>query len=408
MDGNLPYVYTPGIADVAQKINENPEYAFKSTIKKNSVAIVSDCSRVLGLGPIKPAAGLAVMEGKAVLFKKIADIDAFPICLDTTDEDEIVRTVCNIAPAFGGINLEDIASVGGKSFNVEDKCKKLIKTKENPIPICHDDQHGTAVVVLAAMKNALRIANKDIRSAKFVFIGCGSAGYACYDLFKKAKMNPNNADVFHKIMDKNNHAELVTNIYKNRDDFDLLNCKEKIVAEDSARKEKMTLLEAMNDADAVIGLSESKKDGNVISEEMIQVMNPETPIVFALANPYPEISYQKAKKAGAEIVATALSGTPNQVNDIISMPAIFRGALDVGATEISTNMLLAATEALRSSVPQVNDVNHIISLPGRVEAVAEMAYQVAIVAKRDNLIRNHEWDKDRYKDEVTKRIEPFW
>ncbi len=320
---DLSVQYTPGVAAPCLKIKENKEDVYRYTSKGNMVAIVTDGTAVLGLGDIGPEAGLPVMEGKAVLFKKFADVDAFPICLDTKDSDEIVETIVRIAPSFGGINLEDIAAP--RCFEIERKLKERLS-----IPVFHDDQHGTAIVLLAALINALKVVNKNIKDIRIVINGAGAAGSAIGDLLM-------NYGAKHVLF---------------CDRYGILN---EGNAQDEARKDLALrtnpenksgdLKDALKGADVFIGVS----IGNCVSEEMIKGMA-EDPIVFPMANPTPEIMPDLAKKAGARIIGTGRSDYPNQINNVLVFPGIFRGALDCRAKEISEKMKLAAAEAIASLV----------------------------------------------------------
>ena len=320
---DLSVQYTPGVAAPCLKIKEDKKNVYRYTSKGNMVAIVTDGTAVLGLGDIGPEAGLPVMEGKAVLFKKFADVDAFPICLDTKDSDEIVETIVRIAPSFGGINLEDIAAP--RCFGIERKLKERLS-----IPVFHDDQHGTAIVLLAALINALKVVNKKIEDVRIVINGAGAAGSAIGDLLM-------NYGAKHVLF---------------CDRYGILN---ETNAQDEARKDLAArtnpenrigdLKDALKGADVFIGVS----IGNCVSEEMIKDMAKD-PIVFPMANPTPEIMPDLARKAGARIVGTGRSDYPNQINNVLVFPGIFRGALDCRAKEISEKMKLAAAEAIASLV----------------------------------------------------------
>jgi len=320
---DLSVQYTPGVAAPCLKIKEDKQNVYRYTSKGNMVAIVTDGTAVLGLGDIGPEAGLPVMEGKAVLFKKFANVDAFPICLDTKDSDEIVETIVRIAPSFGGINLEDIAAP--RCFEIERKLKERLS-----IPVFHDDQHGTAIVLLAALINALKVVNKKIEDVRIVINGAGAAGSAIGDLLM-------NYGAKHVLF---------------CDRYGILN---ETNAQDEARKDLASrtnpenrtgdLKDALKGADVFIGVS----IGNCVSEEMIKDMAKD-PIVFPMANPTPEIMPDLARKAGARIVGTGRSDYPNQINNVLVFPGIFRGALDCRAKEISEKMKLAAAEAIASLV----------------------------------------------------------
>ena len=323
---DLSLAYTPGVAAVSLLVAKNKEAMFTHTIKANSVAVVSDGSAVLGLGNIGPEGAMPVMEGKALLFKELAGVDAYPICLATQDEDEIVRTVKNIAVGFGGVNLEDISAP--RCFSIEEKLKK-----ELDIPVFHDDQHGTAIVVLAALINALRLAKKDIRKIKIVINGAGAAAMACANLLVKAGLSGKNMimldtkGILHKGRPDMNH-------YKN-----------KMALISNQEERKGGLEKAVIGADVFIGVS----SGNVLTKEMVEKMA-DKPIVFAMANPDPEISFDEAKNSGIFIFGTGRSDHPNQINNALAFPGIFRGALDARAMAITDKMKLAAAQAIANLV----------------------------------------------------------
>ncbi|MDP4805250.1 MAG: NAD-dependent malic enzyme [Candidatus Nanopelagicales bacterium] len=320
---DLARAYTPGVARVCMAIYENPEDARNLTIKRNSVAVVTDGSAVLGLGDIGPQAAMPVMEGKAALFKKFADVDAWPICLDTKDVDEIVRTVQLIAPGFGGINLEDIAAP--RCFEIERRLRELLD-----IPVFHDDQHGTAVVVLAALINALRLVKKNAEDLRVVMIGAGAAGVAVSRLLMKSGVQ----DI---ILFDSKGA-----IFKGRSNLD----EERTALAEitNPRGHTGTIAEALVDADVFIGLSQP----NLITGDDISRMAPDS-IVFALANPEPEIDPVEAAKY-ARVVATGRSDYPNQINNVLAFPGIFRGILDGGSHKITDEALIAAARAIASVV----------------------------------------------------------
>jgi malate dehydrogenase (oxaloacetate-decarboxylating) len=327
---DLATVYSPGVAEPCRAIHKDPELAYEYTIKGNMVAVVTDGTAVLGLGDIGPLAALPVMEGKAMLFKKFANIDAFPICLDTTDTDEIVRTIRLISPVFGGINLEDIAAP--RSFEIEERLQDL------GIPVFHDDQHGTAIVVMAALINAAKVVGKDINDLKIVINGAGAAGIAIAKLLKGVGLqNPaisvreiilcDTKGIIHSGREDLNEAKRLSLTYANPND----------IAGD--------LREGMRGADVFIGVSVA----NLLTSEDIQLMASKA-IVFALANPTPEIMPDEAIKGGAAIVGTGRSDLPNQVNNVLGFPGVFRGALDARAKTISTPMKLAAALAIAECV----------------------------------------------------------
>ena len=320
----LSLAYTPGVAEACLAIKENKEESYNLTARNNMVAVITDGTAILGLGDIGPEAGMPVMEGKCALFKAYGDVNAVPICLDTKDTEEIIKTIKYLQPSFGGINLEDIAAP--RCFEIENRLKE-----ELSIPVFHDDQHGTAVVVGAALINALKIVKKDIKDIKIVINGPGAAGTAIGKYLLKMGVR----DVVwvdeHGIVDRyrtysnNNLKELST-----------LSNNDNLVG---------TLKEAIYQRDVFIGVSV----GNVLSKELVKTMANDA-IVFALANPIPEISYQDAKEAGARIVGTGSSKNPNQINNVLVFPGIFKGALDVRARQINTEMMIAASIGIASSV----------------------------------------------------------
>lgn len=323
---DLSLAYTPGVAEPCKVIAEDEEAAYKYTIKANTIAVVSDGSAVLGLGNIGPYAAMPVMEGKSVLFKEFGDVNAFPICLATQDTEEIIKTVVNIAPAFGGINLEDISAP--RCFEIESRLNELLD-----IPVFHDDQHGTAIVVLAGIINALKLTGKDKEKCKVVMNGAGSAGVAIAKLlltygFKNIIMC-NTSGILCKESPRLNwmHESML----------------------DTLNPEKITggLKEAMVGADIFIGVS----GPNTVTAEMVESMNDDS-IIFAMANPVPEIMPDVAKAAGARIVGTGRSDFPNQVNNVVAFPGIFKGALEGRASHITEKMKLAAAEAIASLVPE--------------------------------------------------------
>lgn len=316
----LSTAYTPGVAEPCREIAKDIRKVYDYTRKGNLVAVVTDGSAVLGLGNIGPEAGMPVMEGKCVLFKNFAGIDAFPICLDTNDVDEIVNTVKNIAPTFGGINLEDISAP--RCFEIEKRLQD-----ELDIPVFHDDQHGTAIVVSAGILNALRVAGKDIKSVKIVINGAGSAGIAIC----KMLMNIGAEDV-----------TLVDRVGVICEGMQGLNSEQiKMSKVTNRRKATGRLEDVMRGADVFIGVSAP----NVVSQEMVESMNSDA-IVFAMANPVPEIMPDLAKAAGARVVGTGRSDFPNQINNVLAFPGIFRGALDAMAGSITEEMKVAACKAL--------------------------------------------------------------
>ena len=351
---DLSMAYTPGVARVCRAINQEPERAFNLTIKRNMVAVVSDGTAVLGLGDIGPKAAMPVMEGKAMLFKEFAKVDAFPICLDTKDTDEIVETVKNIAPAFGGINLEDISAP--RCFEIEERLKK-----ELDIPVFHDDQHGTAVVTLAALINALKIVGKKIEDLRIVVSGIGAAGVACAKIMMAAGAT--------NIVGCDSKGI----VHEGREG---LNTSKQWFAEHTNPEGRTgDLTDAVKGADLFVGLSVP----GVLTVEHLQSMN-EDPIVFAMANPDPEIRPEEAF-GHARIIATGRSDYPNQINNVLCFPGIFRGALDVRAREIDEAMKLAAAKAIAGVIPEKDlSEDYIIPsvfdervAPAVAEAVAETA-----------------------------------
>ncbi len=322
---DLSMAYTPGVARVCRAIAEDPERAFNLTIKRNTVAVVSDGTAVLGLGDIGPRAAMPVMEGKAMLFKEFAGVDAFPVCLDTKDTDEIVETVKRIAPGFGGINLEDISAP--RCFEIEERLKRDLD-----IPVFHDDQHGTAVVVLAALINSLKIVGKKMEDLKVVVNGIGAAGVACARILFAAGVR--------NIIGCDSRGI----VHKGREG---LNASKRWFAEHANPGGRVGgLAEAVRGADLFLGLSVS----GVLSAEHLDSMAGD-PIIFAMANPVPEIMPELAS-GRARIMATGRSDYPNQINNVLCFPGIFRGALDVRAREIGEEMKLAAAEAIAAVIPE--------------------------------------------------------
>jgi malate dehydrogenase (oxaloacetate-decarboxylating) len=331
---DLARAYTPGVAGVCRAIEKDRDLAYRYTLKRNTVAIVTDGSAVLGLGNIGGYAAIPVMEGKAILFKKFAGIDAFPICFENFHAG-FVDEVRNIAPVFGGINLEDIAAP--KCFEVEEALQDI------GIPVMHDDQHGTAIVVLAALLNACRVTGRDFRELNLVIVGAGAAGYAIARLLKCIGYNPDTCESVREIIVCDTHGIIHRNragLYENKYKF--------ILADETNRAGKTgTLADAVEGADVLIGVSSP----GVFTQEMIRSMNDDA-IVFAMANPVPEIMPHLAKEAGAAVVGTGRSDFPNQINNALAFPGMFRGALDVFATKINEEMKVAAAHALAGYVPK--------------------------------------------------------
>lgn len=321
---DLALAYTPGVAEPCKVIAEDPEAAYRYTIKSNTVAVVSDGSAVLGLGNIGPLAAMPVMEGKAVLFKEFGGINAFPICLDTQDTEEIIETVVRIAPAFGGINLEDISAP--RCFEIEERLKKLLN-----IPVFHDDQHGTAIVVLAGIINALKVTGKKREDCRVVVNGAGSAGVAITKLLL-------NYGFPHITM-----CDKTGMLCKGMEGLNWM--QEKMVEVTNLEHKTGTLADALKGADIFVGVSAP----GIVSQEMVASMNKDS-ILFAMANPVPEIMPDLAKAAGARVVGTGRSDFPNQVNNVLIFPGIFRGALEGRATAITEEMKLAAANAIAALV----------------------------------------------------------
>lgn len=321
---DLALAYTPGVAEPCKVIAEDPEAAYRYTIKSNTVAVVSDGSAVLGLGNIGPLAAMPVMEGKAVLFKEFGGINAFPICLDTQDTEEIIETVVRIAPAFGGINLEDISAP--RCFEIEERLKKLLN-----IPVFHDDQHGTAIVVLAGIINALKVTGKKKEDCRVVVNGAGSAGVAITKLLL-------NYGLPHITM-----CDKTGMLCKGMEGLNWM--QEKMVEVTNLEHKTGTLADALKGADIFVGVSAP----GIVSQEMVASMNKDS-ILFAMANPVPEIMPDLAKAAGARVVGTGRSDFPNQVNNVLIFPGIFRGALEGRATAITEEMKLAAANAIAALV----------------------------------------------------------
>lgn len=321
---DLALAYTPGVAEPCKVIAEDPEAAYRYTIKSNTVAVVSDGSAVLGLGNIGPLAAMPVMEGKAVLFKEFGGINAFPICLDTQDTEEIIETVVRIAPAFGGINLEDISAP--RCFEIEERLKKRLN-----IPVFHDDQHGTAIVVLAGIINALKVTGKKKEDCRVVVNGAGSAGVAITKLLL-------NYGFPHITM-----CDKTGMLCKGMEGLNWM--QEKMVEVTNLEHKTGTLADALKGADIFVGVSAP----GIVSQEMVASMNKDS-ILFAMANPVPEIMPDLAKAAGARVVGTGRSDFPNQVNNVLIFPGIFRGALEGRATAITEEMKLAAANAIAALV----------------------------------------------------------
>ena len=350
---DMSLAYTPGVAEACLVIKEDVNKSFELTRRNNLVAVVTDGTAVLGLGDIGPEAGMPVMEGKCALFKKFADVDAFPLCIKSKDVDEIVRTIYLLSGSFGGINLEDIAAP--RCFQIEKKLKEICD-----IPIFHDDQHGTAVVVLAGVLNALKVVKKDIGNVKIVVNGLGAAGTAISKMLIAAGAT---------------NMVLV-------DRFGIIDENDEFLGEERQNLAKITNPEklsggldiAIKNADVFVGVSAP----NILSQEMVKSMNTDA-IVFAMANPTPEIMPDKAKEAGARVVGTGRSDFPNQINNVLVFPGIFRGALDCGATAITEEMKLAAAYALANHIPE-NELNEENIIPSALDR--SVAFEIAEAVKK--------------------------
>ncbi len=356
---DLSLAYTPGVAQPCREIHRDEKEVYRYSAKGNLVAVVSDGSAVLGLGNIGAKAAMPVMEGKAILFKEFADIDAFPICLDTQDSEEIIKTVKYLAPTFGGINLEDISAP--RCFEIETRLRKELN-----IPVFHDDQHGTAIVVSAGILNALRLVNKAIDTARFVINGAGSAGISI-------------ARLLMEIGAKN--ITMVDRLGILCEGEEWMNPAQKQMAGITNREHlRGDLKEAMKGRDVFIGVSAP----NIVTADMVASMNSDA-IVFAMANPVPEIMPDEAKKGGARVVATGRSDYPNQINNVLVFPGIFRGALDARADDISEEMKIAAAKAIAAIVSdeELNE-NYIIpdAFNKNVVKVVAQAVKEAAEAKR--------------------------
>ena len=354
---DLALAYTPGVAEPCKVIAKDKEAAYKYTIKANTVAVVSDGSAVLGLGNIGAHAAMPVMEGKAVLFKSFGGVNAVPICLDTQDTEEIIKTVVNIAPAFGGINLEDISAP--RCFEIESRLKELLD-----IPVFHDDQHGTAIVVLAGIINGLKVTGKTKEDCQVVVNGAGSAGIAITKLLLTYGF---------KHVTKCDKSGILS---KGSEGLNWM--QESMMDVTNLEHKTGSLADALKGADIFVGVSAP----NIVTPEMVQSMNKDA-IIFAMANPVPEIMPDVAKAAGAKVVGTGRSDFPNQVNNVIAFPGIFKGALEGRATQITEEMKLAAALAIANLVPEdeVSDVN---ILP---EAFDERVADVVSQAVKDHITR---------------------
>ena len=359
---DLSTAYTPGVAEPCRHIAANKDDVYRYTAKGNLVAVVSDGTAVLGLGDIGPEAAMPVMEGKALLFKEFADVDAFPICLDTKDVEEIIRTVKFLAPTFGGINLEDISAP--RCFEIEKRLKEEID-----IPVFHDDQHGTAIVVCAGLLNALKLVGKQMENVNIVINGAGSAGIS----IAKLLMQFGAGNIV--LVDKNGAVSV---------DEDWLNPAQRAMAEvTNKHNERGSLAEVIKGKDVFIGVSAPK----VVTAEMVASMAADA-IVFAMANPTPEIMPEEAAKGGARVIATGRSDYPNQINNVLVFPGIFRGALDARATDITEEMKLAAARAIAAIVTDEELTEEYI-IPGAFDKRVAPAVANAVMecAKREGVAR---------------------
>ncbi len=359
---DLSLAYTPGVAEPCKAIHEDKEQVYAYTAKGNLVAVVSDGSAVLGLGDIGPEAAMPVMEGKAILFKSFSNVDAFPICLATKDVDEIVTTVKHLAPTFGGINLEDIAAP--RCFEIEERLKR-----ELDIPVFHDDQHGTAIVVLSGLVNALKLVRKEFKDIKAVINGAGSAGIAIAKLLLKAGAKElllvNREGIIFEGAPYNNPYQ------------------EEMAKITNQNRIEGTLEQAMKHADIFIGVSAP----NVVTTEMVASMNHDA-IVFAMANPVPEIMPELAKEGGAKVIGTGRSDFPNQINNVLAFPGVFRGALDVRATDINEEMKIAAAYAIAEIIQEGELApDYVIPDPFDKRVAENVAKAVAEAARKTGVAR---------------------
>lgn len=352
---DLTYAYTPGVAEPCRKIHEDERKAYTYTSKANTIAVISDGTAVLGLGDIGPKAAMPVMEGKAVLFKEFGDVNAVPIVLDTKDPDEIIETIKNIAPGFGGINLEDISSP--RCVYIENKLKEILD-----IPVFHDDQHGTAIVTVAALINALKLVDKKVEDIKVLVSGAGAAGYSISKLLIDLGVRDviacdSRGTINDSHLDGDNPVKAELAKITNKENLDA------------------SLKEAIKGCDVFVGVSVP----GVIDKEDIKAMAAD-PIVFAMANPVPEIDPADAKEAGARVVATGRSDFPNQINNVLAFPGIFRGALDANAEEITDSMKLAAARALADLV-SADKLSEDYVIPGAFEKGVAEAVAEAVKAE---------------------------
>jgi malate dehydrogenase (oxaloacetate-decarboxylating) len=374
---DLSLAYSPGVAEPCKEIYDKPETVYEYTMKGNMVAVVSDGTAVLGLGNIGPEAALPVMEGKAVLFKSFAGVDAFPICLNTTDIDKIVETVKLLEPTFGGVNLEDIAAPN--CFEIEERLKK-----ETNIPIFHDDQHGTAIVTVAGLVNALKITGKKMNEIKVVANGAGAAGIAIIKLLysygvRDIIMCDTKGAIYEGRAQGMNAIKDEVAKYTNRDNL------------------HGSLEDVIKGADVFIGVSVA----GALTKEMVQEMNSD-PIIFAMANPVPEIMPEDAKEAGAMVIGTGRSDFPNQVNNVLAFPGIFRGALDVRATHINEAMKVAAVEAIAGLI-RADELNADYVIPGPFDPRVAPAVAAAVAkAAMDTGVARIKVDPEEIREKTSK------
>ncbi|RLG15296.1 MAG: NAD-dependent malic enzyme [Candidatus Nanohalarchaeota archaeon] len=359
---DLSLYYTPGVAQPCKEIHKTPSSVYDYTSKGNLVAVISDGSAVLGLGNLGASAAIPVMEGKCVLFKKFADVDAFPICIESQDSDTIINTVKQIAPVFGGINLEDISAP--RCFEIEKQLKEQLD-----IPIFHDDQHGTAIVVAASIINSLKIVKKNMKDLKITICGAGAAGIAV----TKILINLGAGDII--LCDSKGIIS--------KDRTDLNPAKIEICKTINKSNLSGSLKDAIEGADVLIGVSAP----SIVTEQMIKTMNKDA-IVFAMSNPLPEIMPDLAKKAGARIIGTGRSDYPNQINNVLAFPAVFRGALDARATEINEDMKLAAARALANCIPETQlKEDYIIPSPQDPSILTAVSEAVKKAAQNTGAVR---------------------
>jgi malate dehydrogenase (oxaloacetate-decarboxylating) len=372
---DLTLCYSPGVAEPCRQIANDPEKAWTLTVKGNMIAVISDGSAVLGLGNIGPLAAIPVMEGKAMLFKKFGGLDAFPICLDTQDTDQLVDTIRRLAPVFGGINLEDISSP--RCFEVEERLQDL------GIPVFHDDQHGTAIVVMAGLFNACKLLNKKMSDLKVVINGAGAAGIAIANMLHCKDQDPDICTPVKEIILCDTKGII------HRDRKDLNEIKQYLLTFTNKNNKKGTIRDAIKGADVFIGVSTE----NLLDSEDIATMA-EKPIIFALSNPNPEISPDKAYEGGAGVVGTGRSDLPNQVNNVLAFPGIFKGALRVRATRITPRMKLAAAYAIADAVGEISRDNIIpstldLSVADKVADAVENAWMEELELNRLMEIVDH-------------------